>query len=66
MSLGRDVALAVAPAIASAIATQLGEGVREALRARREPDKPCTHGRPGGRLCPHCSAAGASQEEPRG
>lgn len=53
MTIGK-ILVAVFPTIAE----QVGEGVREALKARREPspdDKPCAHDRPGGRLCAKCS-----------
>lgn len=49
-TLARALLLAIAPTVAE----QVGEGIREWLRARRERDAPCEHGRPGGRLCPHC------------
>ena len=40
----RDLAVAVLPVLIA----QIGEGVREALRDRRERERPCAHGRPGG------------------
>lgn len=52
MSAAKDIAVVLLPVVA----TQIGEGVREALKARRE--APCAHGRPGGRLCPTCSPCG--------
>lgn len=48
----------LAKAAVANIAWQVGEGVREALHARREQSKPCRHGRPGGRLCAACDAKG--------
>jgi len=51
MTLAKDLLLAVA----STVAHQVGEGTRESLAAKRERDKPCKHGRPGGRLCAKCS-----------
>lgn len=53
MSAVKDIAVVLLPVVA----TQIGEGVREALKARR--GAPCAHGRPGGRLCPTCSPCGA-------
>lgn len=51
MSALKELAVAaIAPLI-----NQLGEGVREELRARCERDKPCEHGKPGGRLCAACA-----------
>ena len=58
MSALKDIAVAVLPEIAK----QVGEGLREAAKDRREAakdrrerDKPCEHGRPGGRLCSKCA-----------
>lgn len=53
MSTAKDIAIAVLPSLVPAVATQIGEGVREALKAKRE--AVCSHGKPGGRLCAHCS-----------
>lgn len=50
MSVAKDVLVAVLPIVAE----QAGRGVREALQDRRDRDKPCKHGRPGGRLCAKC------------
>lgn len=53
MTVAKDIAVAVLPTIVA----QVGEGVREHLKAKRE--AVCAHGRPGGKLCPTCSSAGA-------
>lgn len=55
MSTAKDIAVAAVPGLATALITQIGEGVREKLREQRERDKPCAHGRPGGRLCAQCA-----------
>ncbi len=44
----------LAKAAAANVAWQLGEGIREALTARRERRRPCRHGRPAGLLCAAC------------
>jgi hypothetical protein len=46
---------AILIAVLPVVVEHVGEGVREALAARREADKPCKHGRPGGRLCAKCT-----------
>ena len=46
----------LAAAVLSPLVTQLGEGMREHLADRRRRNKPCEHGRPGGRLCATCKA----------
>lgn len=51
MSAVKDLAVVALPELIK----QVGEGVREALKDGRERDKPCDHGRPGGRLCPACA-----------
>lgn len=53
MSVAKDIAIAALPSLI----VQLGEGVREHIRAKREAT--CAHGRPGGKLCPTCSPCGA-------
>lgn len=50
MTIAKDIAVAILPVVA----TQVGEGIREALTAKRDAAK-CEHGRPGGRLCAKCT-----------
>jgi CMP-N-acetylneuraminic acid synthetase len=52
VTVAKELAVAALPALVM----QVGEAVREHLRAKRE--AVCAHGRPGGRLCPHCSSVG--------
>ncbi len=55
MSTAKDLAVAILPALVM----QLGEGVREHIRAKRA--AACPHGREGGRLCPTCSQCGTTK-----
>ena len=51
----RDVALSLAVAVLPVVVTQVGEGIREAIEARRRRNRLCGHGFPGGRLCVPCA-----------
>ncbi len=53
----KELFQALAVAALPTLIQQIGEGVREHLTAQRERDKPCDHGRPGGRLCAVCAEA---------
>jgi hypothetical protein len=55
MSDAKEAAKAIAVAVLPTVVAQIGEGIREALKARREQDKSCAHGKPGGRLYARCS-----------
>lgn len=59
----RDIALSLAVAVLPVVVTQLGEGVREAIDARRRRDRLCDHGFPGGRLCVPCAEERAEELE---
>ena len=55
MSVVKEIVVAATGGAASELIKQIGEGVREKLREQRERDKPCAHGKPGGRLCAQCA-----------